>query len=331
MSRGVSKRFHPLFSSARPLKGVLFSRIMFVSVLIPSFNYASVIGEAIESVLAQTYSNFELIIADDGSQDGSWEVLQSYAARYPGKIKVTRHDGGRNAGIEATYKLAASLAKGELLAFLEADDLWMPDYLEKKTVFFGKFPQAGVVTSGYDLMGHPSGCCYWQIYQLTNRLSQRARKPQNIFSLYLLRNPAASFSHFMIRAELFSRIPQQQDREIFFDWWVLAHAAAFSDFVYVPERLSRWRIHTASANFGPITYARMLRLKTFMTHLYASLETLELPDGQRKILDKRRSRMFDYLGFFEGRGLKVLAREPYYGSRFLCHIGLSHLLMGGTQ
>lgn len=310
---------------------MLFSQIMFVSVLMPSFNYASVIGEAIESVLAQTYSDFELIIADDGSRDGSWEILQSYAARFPEKIKITRHPDGRNAGIEATYKLAASLARGELLAFLEADDLWQPRYLEKKTVFFKKFSEAGVVNSAYSLTGHPSGCFYWQIYQLTNRMSQRARRPQNTFSLYLLRNPAASFSHFMIRADLFRRIPPQKDREVFYDWWVLAHAAAFSDFVFVPERLSLWRIHTESANFGPITHARMLRLKTFMTHLYTSLESAALPPGQRKILDKRRARMFDYLGFFEGRGLKVLAREPYYGSRFLCHIGLSHLLMGGTQ
>lgn len=303
-------------------------RGMLVSVLIPSFNYASVIGEAIESVLAQTFQGFELILADDGSRDGSWEILQDYAARFPGKIRITRHADGRNEGIAATYRLAAASARGEILAFLEADDLWHPRCLEEKLSAFAAFPEAGVITSRYALEGDSKGCLYWHFYQETNRLSLRARRVQNTLPLYLLRNPAASFSHFIIRRSLFEQIPDPGTREIYYDWWVLAHASALAGFVFLPERLSTWRIHPGSANFGPITYEKLRRLKKFTDRLYDSLETLPMNARQRKILDKRRTRMLDYLGFFEGRTWQVLSREPFYGSRFLCHLGLNRLLMG---
>lgn len=301
---------------------------MLVSVLIPSFNYASLIGRAVESVLAQTMQDFEIIIADDGSSDGSWDVLEHWAARRPDRIRITRHPGGRNEGIAATYRRAASMARGEILAFLEADDRWHPECLEKRTAALRRFPSAGTAASRYSLEGDPRGCLYWHFYQETNRLSLRARRIQNTMPLYLLRNPAASFSHFLIRRELFDRIPDPPGRELYFDWWVLAHASALSDFVFLPERLSVWTIHPGSANFGPITYEKLKRLHTFTQTLYDSIETLPLDAPRRKILDKRRRRMLDYLGFFEGRTLKVLLKEPFYGTRFLCHLALNRLLMG---
>lgn len=310
---------------------MLCFQTMLVSVLMPSYNYGSFLPRAIESVLHQTLQDFELIIADDGSQDRSWEILQAYAGRYPEKIRITRHKDGQNAGIAATYQLAAGLAQGQILAFLEADDFWHPACLEKKTAALLACPSAGVAASRYRLEGDPRGCLYWHFYQETNRLSLRARKPQDTLGLYLMRNPAASFSHFIMRRSLFEQLPVPARREIFYDWWVLAHASALSDFVFLPERLSTWYIHPASANFGPITREKMVYLKDFSNHLYDSIGSLPMNAQRRKVLDKKRCQMLDYPGFFEGRTWQLLTQEPLYGLRFLCHLGLNRLLLRKTR
>lgn len=300
---------------------------MFVSILMPSYNYAPFLREAIDSVLNQTWRDFELLIADDGSTDSSWEILNQYAAQYPDKIRIFRHPGNRNAGIAATYQLAFRHARGDFLAFLEADDTWHPHCLETRLRGFQSFPEAGVITSAYDLQGDPLGCLYWSIYQTVNGLSLNSRSPQNTLSFYLRRNPAASFTHFMLRRSVYEAIPDPASIELFYDWWILAHAAASSTFVHLPERLSIWRIHPKSANYGPVDHAKLVRLKSFLNKLYLSLERLDLTPPQRKILAKERGRMLNYPGFLEGKAYQELVKEPVESLRFLCHMNLNRLLM----
>ncbi len=114
----------------------------FVSVIIPNHNYSQFVGEAIESVIAQTYKNFELIVIDNGSTDNSKQVLESFKKKYP-KIKIyfqknLGQAGARNRGIDES--------KGNLIAFLDADDVWMPNKLEEQVKLFID-PDIGLVYS----------------------------------------------------------------------------------------------------------------------------------------------------------------------------------------
>ena len=93
-----------------------------VSVIIPVFNVARTIAPAIDSVRAQTLSDFEIIAADDGSTDDSLEVLQ----RYANTVKVLRQE---NRGPSAARNFAVANSSGELLAFLDGDDWWKPEFL----------------------------------------------------------------------------------------------------------------------------------------------------------------------------------------------------------
>ncbi len=95
-----------------------------VTVVIPCYNAAPFVGETIESVLAQTYANIELIVVDDASRDGSWEVIQSYGEQITA-LRLEENRGGsyaRNRGAER--------ARGEFLMFLDADDLIAPETIE---------------------------------------------------------------------------------------------------------------------------------------------------------------------------------------------------------
>lgn len=98
----------------------------FVSVIIPCYNVENYIAEGIESVLAQTYPHFELILVDNNSSDGTYEILQQYAQQFPGKIQVFAQI---KPGAPAARNLGLVHATGNWIQFLDADDLMLPDKL----------------------------------------------------------------------------------------------------------------------------------------------------------------------------------------------------------
>lgn len=99
-----------------------------VSVLINNYNYDKFLREAIESVLNQTYKDFELIIVDDGSTDDSRIIIDGYHKKYPHIIiPVYKENGGQASAFNAGFKAS----KGEIIAFLDSDDYWFPDKLQR--------------------------------------------------------------------------------------------------------------------------------------------------------------------------------------------------------
>ncbi|MDZ8033138.1 glycosyltransferase family A protein [Nostoc sp. DedSLP04] len=101
--------------------------------------------EAIESIFAQTYENWELLLADDGSTDESTAIALQYAQQYPDKVRYVEHKGHQNRGMSATRNLGIRHAKGEYIAFLDADDLWLPHKLEQQVPILESHPEAAML------------------------------------------------------------------------------------------------------------------------------------------------------------------------------------------
>jgi glycosyltransferase involved in cell wall biosynthesis len=114
-----------------------------VSVIIPTHNGARFLGLAIDSALSQTHAPAEVIVIDDGSTDGTSELLSGYGDR----IKAVRQ---RNRGVSAARNAGVALASGALLAFLDADDVWLPKKLERQVARFQVEPDLGLVHCGVD-------------------------------------------------------------------------------------------------------------------------------------------------------------------------------------
>jgi len=106
-----------------------------ISVIIPTYNRGWTIGEAVDSVLAQDYRDFELIVVDDGSTDNTPEILDAYR----GTIKVFRQE---NQGVSAARNRGIDEASGGFIAFLDSDDLWLPQKLSRQVEFFNTTPDA---------------------------------------------------------------------------------------------------------------------------------------------------------------------------------------------
>jgi glycosyltransferase involved in cell wall biosynthesis len=113
-----------------------------VSVIIPAYNGDRFIQKTIDSVLAQTFTDYEIIVIDDGSQDNTSQVLESYG-------KNIQYIYQHNQGVAAARNRGIDLAKGELIAFLDQDDLFLPHKLAAQVACLEAHPEAGMVHSGW--------------------------------------------------------------------------------------------------------------------------------------------------------------------------------------
>ncbi|WP_114782257.1 glycosyltransferase family 2 protein [Botryobacter ruber] len=130
-----------------------------VSIITPFLNTARFLEECIESVIHQTYDNWELLLVDDGSSDGSSEIARNYAANYPGKIYWLEHENHQNRGASASRNLGIQSSKGEYIAFLDSDDIYLPAKLDVQVPLLTAHPEAGMLYASteywYSWTGQP--------------------------------------------------------------------------------------------------------------------------------------------------------------------------------
>lgn len=113
-----------------------------VSIILPTYNRAYCIRRAVDSVLCQTWPQWELIVVDDGSSDDTEEIIAAYAAA---DNRVRYHRQPNNRGVSAARNEGIRLARHEYIAFQDSDDVWHADKLEKQMQVFGEIPEIGLV------------------------------------------------------------------------------------------------------------------------------------------------------------------------------------------
>lgn len=155
-----------------------------VSVVIPTFNRARYVCEAVESVLAQTHPAIQLIVVDDGSTDDTARALLEFA----GRIAYLKQE---NRGIGAARNAGIAVARGDFFAFLDDDDLWMPDKLERQLAVFQNTPDTDAVYG-----------CAEQF--LSPELDEAARARLRHLADRVLQTPTASL--LLIRRQTFERV-----------------------------------------------------------------------------------------------------------------------------
>jgi glycosyltransferase involved in cell wall biosynthesis len=167
-----------------------------VSVIVPTYKAEKYIAKTIKSVLAQTYSRFELIIVDDESPDRSIEICQKFQDP---RIKIISQ---KNRGLAGARNTGIRHAQGDYLAFLDADDLWLPEKLEKHVQHLESSPQVGISFSRSEFIDSEDRSI--GTYQMP--------KLKNITASHLLcRNPIGNGSAPVIRREVFAEIKFQDN------------------------------------------------------------------------------------------------------------------------
>jgi glycosyltransferase involved in cell wall biosynthesis len=207
-----------------------------VSVIVPSYNSAHLVRDAVDSVLAQTYPATELIVVDDGSRDETRQVL----ARYGDRLQYVHQE---NRGLSGARNTGIAHARGELLAFLDADDKWHPDKLTRQVEALCANPRAafahvevlywdsetGLVEPRDKGRNEFAGNCYRRLFA-GNRI---------IVSTALVRRDCLEKVGTFDEA---IRRPSTQD----YDLWL--RLARHHEVVYVPEPLTYYRVHATNAS-----------------------------------------------------------------------------------
>ena len=135
-----------------------------VSVIICFFNEEIFLDEAINSVLEQTYKNWELMLVNDGSTDKSFGIAIKYADKFKNKILYCEHDGHGNKGLSASRNLGIKKSKGDLIALLDADDAWLEGKLLTQVSIFQRNPEIGMVAEA---------SLYWKSWNNINGMDQQ--------------------------------------------------------------------------------------------------------------------------------------------------------------
>lgn len=201
-----------------------------VSVVVSCYNYGRYLAYCLDSILAQSYGNLEIVLVNDGSTDDSHDVAQRYAAE-PRLVYVRQENGGqavaKNAGIRR--------ATGDFIAFLDADDAWEPDKLERQMPLFDA-PAVGVVYSRYsyiDEANRPFG------HVGTNPYLQ-PRRGQVMADL--LMDNFVSFSTTVVRRTCFEKVGlMDESYRMGIDWDLWLRMSVHYEFDYVDAPLLRYR------------------------------------------------------------------------------------------
>lgn len=203
-----------------------------ISIIMPAYNSEKYIAQSIESVLAQTWTQWELIIIDDGSSDRTVEIIRSYASMYP-QIRFLKNR--QNIGVARTRNAGIRQAAGLWIAFLDSDDCWAPQKLEKQ-ILLARSSSADFLFTGSAFMdenGRP--------------LSHQLLVPSRIRYRQLLKQNVISCSSVLIKKELLLPYPMKGDNlhEDFAVWLQILRDCRI-DAVGINEPLLIYRISSSS-------------------------------------------------------------------------------------
>jgi glycosyltransferase involved in cell wall biosynthesis len=217
-----------------------------VSVITASYNYENYIKETIESVINQTYTDWELIIVDDGSTDNSIEVIKKYCNKN-NKIKLYTHKNNENKGLAETIKLGLSKASGDWIAFLESDDTWTENCLEEKVKVIDKNKDVKFIFSDVNMVGDKEEIeDFKEYYFILQKKFKNESQNLDLSKQFFIRNWIYTFSVVMLRKNILEQCDFNSPIKKLLDYYLWAQVANRTKMFYLNKKLTNWRMHKTS-------------------------------------------------------------------------------------
>jgi glycosyltransferase involved in cell wall biosynthesis len=250
-----------------------------VTVLLPVYNGADVVGNAIDSVLAQSWGDFELLIIDDGSMDTTTRVIAAYADQ---RIRLVHNDS--NLGITATLNRGLGLARGKYIARMDADDVCHPLRLERQIRFLDASPETGVVGSWTEIVSTASDSrtaartMARAIVYKALRIDSYVFHPQSDAEIrfFMIFNCPLSHPSIMVRRTVVDEYDLRYEFRFAEDYEFWARCAQRTQLANIPEVLLTYRQHSSNTSKK---YAADYRACANLVRV-RQLETLGIPVDQ---------------------------------------------------
>lgn len=238
----------------------------------PAYNAAKYIAEAIDSILAQTYTDFEFIIINDGSVDDTEKIIQSYDDP---RIVYLKNDV--NSGICVTLNKGLDAARGRYIARMDADDISLPHRFEKQVMFMDNHPEIGVVGSYLQLMDETRKFMY---------VFENAPDPKecyvNMIFATCVGHPSVMIRRSCLEISKLRYEEHFRGMEDFYLWWQLAKTTQFSN---IPEPLLNYRCHGGQVTKNQVNDDFRRRQKEFLCIRLSDMK-LKLTDDEVDVLDQ---------------------------------------------
>ncbi len=218
------------------------------SVVVASYNYEQLVLETLESLVAQTFRNFEVVVVDDGSTDASRENIRRFIDSHQEcdiEITLLTHPGNENRGLAETVRLGVEKSRGEYVAFCESDDLWKPNHLAVVAKAVKKARgQIALIVNDVEIFGDAERVAKF----VGVRDSRRARLMSgfNSFSPADFRrmNYVLTFSAACARRDVLASCDfHPKGRQAALDWWLWRQVLFSRPLFYIDRRLTKWRMH----------------------------------------------------------------------------------------
>lgn len=246
-----------------------------ISVICPVYNGALYLEETLESVLAQDFQDFELLVVNDGSTDSSDEIIRKFVKRRPDQVVRLSHPGNANRGVCASRNLGVRSARGSFLAFLDADDRWRPEKLREQLAVFHANPEVDLIAGTAN---------YWSSWRggedrlvASGHVQNRPiRPPEATFNVYpLAKAPSPCPSDLLVRAKLVHDIGGFE--EGFIKWLALYEDIAFLSKAYLEATVYfdrrvwiDYRLHDNSVMHQALDDGRYVDARKFFLEWFAS-------------------------------------------------------------
>lgn len=268
-----------------------------ISVIIPVYNGEKTIRETVETVFKQTFSDFELIVIDDGSQDATLEIISKFRDT---RLKVL---SGSNMGVSEARNRGIAQASGDFIAFLDADDLWTPNKLEAQFNALQTNPQAAVAYSWTDYIDESGQFLYPGLHITLNG---------NVYSQLLVKNFLENGSNPLIRTHILKKVGGfDKSLSPSEDWDMWLRLAANYDFVAVPSPQILYRVSSNSASSN-ISKQAIQGLKVIDKYFY------QAPQSLKDLKKLSLANFYQYL-IFKALDEPITRQRSLLAARFFTH------------
>lgn len=217
-----------------------------ISIIVASYNYEQYISQTLDSLINQTYTNFEIIVVDDGSNDNSPQIIKEYEKKHE-NLKYFEHESHANKGLSETVKFALEHCSGEYIAFCESDDYWSLDHLEKKVECINKFKDADIIVNPIQFLGDNEVIkrglrgFYTLFYKL-----KKLKKPENMYIRMLNTHSFPCFSCVMVKSDILKKCDFKPPQRNGLDIWLWRQLTLRNKTMYVDKKMTFWRKYATS-------------------------------------------------------------------------------------
>lgn len=249
-----------------------------VSVIIPAYNHEKYVQESIESIIAQTYGNIELVIIDDGSTDSTWQKIQEMREKCEKRFTRVHFETKENEGLCSTLNKLLFIAQGEFVYFMASDDKAKPQAIEKEVTFLKNKSKYALVVGNNEIIDSEGKLCYWDkkrnnvydikkakyktFYDFLQKTKRMKISSKDFGTYHTLYTGNYIPNGYLIRKSIFEKIGFFTPEAPLEDYWLMLQISKYAKMKYLDEILFSYRWH----NTNSIKNTEQIRKRTKKTN-----------------------------------------------------------------